>query len=93
MIEKKEHLANLSRLEFSDEELVGFQKDLDSILAYVEQVKEVGAEGESKPDVGVVHNVMRDDVEPHADGEHKKEIVDAFPDEEDGYLKVKKILS
>jgi len=95
MIEKKdvEHLAELSRLEFSDTEIEKFQKDLGSILEYVDQVKEVSASIDLEPTVGDVHNVLRPGEDAHQDGEHQKEIVGEFPKQEDGYLKVKKILN
>lgn len=94
MIEKKdvEHLAELSRLEFSDAEIKKIQEDLGSILDYVDQVKEVSAKVDSNPQVGPVHNVLREDTDPHEKGENKDEIAESFPEKEDGYLKVKKIL-
>ena len=45
MIEKDDvkHLAELSRLDFSDKEISSFKNDLDSILSYVDQIKEISA--------------------------------------------------
>tara|TARA_Y100001935_G_scaffold219998_1_gene193503 strand:+ start:42 stop:323 length:282 start_codon:yes stop_codon:yes gene_type:complete len=93
MIERKdiEHLAHLSRLSFTEEEIAGFGEDINAILAYVDQLKEV-ATSEEEPAVGVVHNVMREDVEAFDGGEHRDEIVESFPEREGDYLKVKKIL-
>lgn len=93
-MEKKDvlHLAELSRIELSDEEIIKFQEDLSSILEYVDQIKEVG-DSAGREESGVVHNVFREDEKPHEGGESREEIIGSFPDKEEGYLKVKKILS
>lgn len=88
-----EHLANLSRIELSDKEIDKFQEDLGSILDYVEQVKEASASVESIQEVGVVHNVLREDKDPYEKGENREEIIESFPEKEADYLKVKKILT
>jgi len=93
MIEKKdvEKLAELSRIDISDEEKGMLIKDLDAILGYVSEVHEVAA-SEVEPEVGKLHNVMRVDENPHKSGEFTKEIIEEAPDTKDGYIKVKKIL-
>lgn len=94
MIEKKdvEHLATLSRLAFSDDELQAFRDDLSGILTYVEQIQDITDSVDVEPQVGTPHNVMREDVEPHEQGEAREAMVEAFPDKDAGMLKVKKIL-
>ncbi len=93
MIEKKdvEKLAELSRIEVSEDEKEVFIKDLDAILGYVSEVQEV-VTGEVEPEAGRLHNVMREDENPHKSGEFTKEIMEEMPSTKDGYLKVKKIL-
>jgi len=93
MIEKKdvEKLAELSRVEVSEDEKVVFIKDLDAILGYVSEVQEV-VTGEVEPEAGRLRNVMREDEGPHKSGEFTKEIMEEMPETKDGYLKVKKIL-
>lgn len=95
MIEKKdvEHLAELSRLTMTDEETQEFQEDLGSILEYVDSLKEVSASVDLEPQVGPVHNVLREDTASHDQGEHREELVESFPETDNGYLKVKKILN
>ncbi len=95
MIEKKdvEHLALLSRLDLSIEEVEKFQNDLGSIISYVDTIKEVGASMDEQIHIGSVYNVLREDENPFVEGESREEIVAEFPEQEDGYLKVKKILS
>lgn len=92
MIEKKdiEHLAKLSHLKFSDSEILKFQKDMDSILDYVDQVKEVS--GKAEDTVEEVINVMREDDNAYDKGENRDEIIGEFPEKEGDYLRVKKIL-
>jgi len=62
MISKEEvqKLAELARLELSDQEVAGLQKDISNILDYVGQVSAVAID-DATPKVGVVHNVMRQD--------------------------------
>jgi len=93
-MEKKdiEYLAELSKIELSGEEITKFQEDLGSILKYVDQVKEASASLEEIFDVGVVHNVLREDTDPDEKGENREEIIAEFPEKDGDYLKVKKIL-
>lgn len=94
-MEKKdiENLATLSRIEMTDEELKNMAQDFDSILGYVTQIQEVVTEtGEETPAVGLHHNVMREDENPHAEKEYTEAMVKNMPDSERGYLTVKKIL-
>jgi len=93
MIEKKdiEKLAVLSRIEVSEEEKDILRKDMESILAYVSQIKEVVSEVPPK-EAGELRNVMREDNNPHHKGVYTKEIMDEVPDKENGYVKVKQIL-
>ena len=94
MIERKEieHLATLSRIAFSEEELDGFASDINSILTYVDQLKEVATDEKQALDVGVVHNVFREDADVYEGGESRDEIIESFPEKDGEYLKVKKIL-
>ena len=57
-----EHIAFLSRLELDDEELAELEHDLGRIIAYVERLDEVDAEGvEPLSFVGEKDNVLRGD--------------------------------
>lgn len=84
------HLASLSRLELSDEELASFPAQFESILAFVDQVKEAPV------DEGVVrdmqnYNSFREDnaIDQH---ESRDAIIDAFPNREEDLLQVSKVL-
>ncbi len=85
-----EALADLAKLELSDAEKTSLLKDMKEILAYVEQVSEAKT-GEDNPEYNP-RNVWRDD--KTMAGEFSRELLlSQFPDSQDGFLKVKKILN
>ncbi len=84
-----ENLADLARIELSLDEKVAILKDMEGILDYVKQIEKIEVK-EAHP-VYLQKNVWREDKsEPR---EFSKElIIDQFPDKQDNFLKVKKIL-
>lgn len=95
MIDKDEvkHIAKLARLDLDEEELEEFQEELSSILDYVDQLKELDVSDVEPTSHSVdIKNVMREDKAEDTDTELVKKLRKAFPDEEDGYDKVKSIL-
>ena len=96
MITKEEvqHLATLARLELSDTEMEGLQKDISNILDYVGQVSAVSM-GDAAPKAPVQRNVLRDD-SPREEGNvllGKEELLrEAFPKREGVYNVVRKII-
>ncbi len=88
-IKDVENLARLSRLALSDEEKQGMLKDLDSILEYVKVIEKVEVK-EAKP-LQDIYNAWRED-EPEVREFSRELILEQFPEEQDGFLKVKKIL-
>jgi len=95
MIEKDQvkHIAKLARLSLNEEELEEFQEELSSILDYVDQLKELDV-SDVKPTSHSVElkNIMREDKAEETDPERVKKLRKAFPNEKDGYDKVKSIL-
>ena len=89
-IKDVENLAELARIELSKDEKKKLLADMEGILGYVEQIKEVISITTSKP-VYNLKNVWREDnLEPR---EFSKDLIAGqFPDSQDGFLKVKKIL-
>ncbi len=90
-------LANLARIDMSDEEMEGMAKDFDPILAYVGQVQEVSKlknieSLHENPDNYFLQNVMREDIVTNKDSEYTDKILANAPETENGYLKVKRIL-
>lgn len=89
--EDVEHVAALSKLEFSDEEKENYTKQLNVILEYVNQLNELDTEG-IKPTYHVmsVTNVMREDeVRPSMSGD--KVLMNA-PETQEGCFKVPRII-
>ena len=87
-----EKLVKLSRIELTDEEKEKLLKEVDPILGYVAQLKEVvSVVGEEKK-AGELRNVVRMDGNPTETGKNTKDIVADMPDSQDNYLKVEKIL-
>jgi aspartyl-tRNA(Asn)/glutamyl-tRNA(Gln) amidotransferase subunit C len=101
MIERKdiEKLAALARITVPEAEMTKLQKDMGAILEYVGQINEandLATDTEDDPALAYnfgVKNVMREDSEPHESGKYTDVILKSAPKTEDGYLKVKKILS
>lgn len=90
-----ENLAELAKIELSDSEKEMLLKDLDSILAYVKQIEAV--EVSDIPPEYNLKNVWREDLLATEGERHSQEfsrdlILEQFPDSQDGFLKVKKIL-
>lgn len=94
-IKDVENLAELAKLELSTEEKEHLLSDMESILEYVKQINEIKVE-DIKSDYDL-YNVWREDL-PASLGLtqpqefSKKLIIGQFPDAQDGFLKVKKIL-
>lgn len=87
-----EKLASLARIKIEDEEKEQFGKEIDSILGYVNQIKEANVSLDQSERVGDVKNVLRDDTHPHEAGAFKDKILNEAPAREGDYIKVKKIL-
>jgi aspartyl-tRNA(Asn)/glutamyl-tRNA(Gln) amidotransferase subunit C len=86
------HLARLSRLALTDEELDHFAGQLDQIIAAVARVQEVAAEGIQPMTHAVpVTNVFRDDVVVPPLGADKA--LDQAPAVEQQQFRVPRILS
>ena len=95
MIDKKEvqHIASLARLGLEDKEIKKIQKDLSSILDYMEKLKEVDI-----MNVGIyfstsdVENTTRDDEDYAKEKKEVDKLLKLAPDIQKGYLKTKQIL-
>lgn len=94
MLEKKdiEKLADLARLEVPEDEKETLRMEVDAILGYVGEIQKLSV-GEPKKEAGEVRNVFREDKDPHLPGEFTTELLEEAPEKEDGYIRVKKILS
>jgi len=93
-IKTVQHIAKLSHLRLSEEEMKHFVKELTAILDYVSELNKVNTAGvEPTGHAVAVHNVFRSDTEgKEMDVKDTAELVNAAPDKEDGYVKVKAVL-
>lgn len=83
-------LAELAKLDLNQAEKEKILSDMDGILDYVKQIQEVDV-----PDIDVTYthrNIWREDVPRPAPDFSYELIISQFPDSQDGFLKVKKIL-
>jgi aspartyl-tRNA(Asn)/glutamyl-tRNA(Gln) amidotransferase subunit C len=88
-IKDVENLAELAKLELSMDEKEAILKDMGGILEYVKVIEKVELD-DVVPEY-TQKNVWREDIVELREFSHEL-IVEQFPDAEDGFLKVKKIL-
>lgn len=84
-------LAKLARMEVSAEELAKLEKEIPSILAFVETIQKASVGAEHK-DEGL-HNVMRADENPHEGGIYTEKLLSAAPVREGDRIAVKQVIS
>lgn len=84
-------LARLARLRLTDDEVSRYQKELTSILEYVQQLEGIDLNAyEPTSQVTGLTNVMRpDEKQMQAD---QSELLKNLPDRQDDYIKVKRML-
>lgn len=85
-----EALAELARIDLSEEEKHKILKDMGGILEYVKQIEKIETN-----DVEVeytLYNAWREDETGEDRDFSKDSIIAQFPDKHDNFLKVKKIL-
>lgn len=90
-----EKLADLAKIELTDSEKESLVKDLDGVLDYVKQIESIEVEN-IEPEYQN-KNIWREDL-PASGGRENSSvfsrdlIINQFPDSQDGFVKVKKIL-
>ena len=88
------HLAKLVRLELSDKEIEKFVNDLGNILNYFKELQAVDTTGVELMTGGTnLINIMRNDVIKNDRIGEQKNVIDAFPDKEKGYLRTPGVFS
>lgn len=92
--EEIKHIAKLSRLEFSDDQLEKFRKEFSAILEYVESLKTADVEGVEPMAHSVkIANVFRAD-DPEIQGtrlDDNKKLLEIAPAVEGDYFKSKAV--
>ncbi|QHW33129.1 Asp-tRNA(Asn)/Glu-tRNA(Gln) amidotransferase subunit GatC [Paenibacillus rhizovicinus] len=90
-IKDVEHVANLARLELSEQEKEQFAGQLNAILKYAEKLNELQTDDvEPTSHVLPVYNVMRDDV--IRESVTNETALRNAPEDEDGQFKVPAVL-
>lgn len=89
-VEEIKNLANLSRIDISEDEAVHLAQEVGSILGYISQI--TNTTGDMKRDVPALRNVMRDDIPTNLSSEYTEKLLNNVPAREGDYVKVKKIL-
>ncbi len=90
-IEETRHLARLAKLTFSEEELARLARELDAIVGYVEQLKELNVENvPATAHVLDLYNVFRED--RVAQDNSVEEILQNAPAHKLGYFSVPKVI-
>jgi len=90
-INEVKKLAELARIEMTDEEIANFTKEIDPILGYVAQIQQVTGSNATRT-IPEHRNITRPDENPNESFSNTEKIVTEFPRKEGTLLKVKKIL-
>lgn len=86
------HLAQLSNLQLSDDEVAGLQVDLGNILDYVKQLEELDTTGvEPTYQVTDLENIYRED-EVIEGAANREQLLALAPAQEKNQIKVPKVL-
>jgi len=92
--EEIQHLANLSRLQLSNEELEKYADQFGEIIAYVDKIKIITySDNDLKIENAMTKNVFREDDDVQEGGIYTEKILTEAPDTRDRFVKVKKILN
>ncbi|MDO8522378.1 MAG: Asp-tRNA(Asn)/Glu-tRNA(Gln) amidotransferase subunit GatC [bacterium] len=94
-------LAQLARLEVSDEELAKLEREIPDILKFVETIQAVSAQGYDEPKKvsgkskalsPQLMNVMREDENPHEGGAYTDALMKAAPARVGNRIAVKQVI-
>lgn len=89
--EEIKNLAKLARVSVTDDEAIKLGKDFENILKYIDQLSDINTD-DVQPFNGPVVNQFRDDIPGEYDTAEHDLVVNNFPQQQDGFLKVPKIL-
>ncbi|MFD0051011.1 Asp-tRNA(Asn)/Glu-tRNA(Gln) amidotransferase subunit GatC [Actinomycetes bacterium NPDC127524] len=90
-MDQVKHVAHLARLAISEEEAVQFQKQLDTMISFAEQLNELDTENvEPTSHVLKMSNVMREDIAK--EGLPIDKVLKNAPDSKDGHIRVPSIM-
>ena len=91
-LEEVKHVATLARIDFSVEEFKQLQKELCSILDYIDKLKEVDVK-EIKPTSHslLIKNVLREDKAKLGSVPNSRNLIDLAPSRKKSFIKVKSV--
>ena len=95
MLTKEEilHIATLARIGLTEEDVEKYQHDLSEILDYFKKLDELDVEGiEPIGHITGMQNALRSDKSEDFGSLGKEAIAKNFPEEKEGYIKVKSVL-
>ena len=88
-----QHVADLARLELSDDEIEKYGEQLSGVLSYIDQLQEVNTDAiEPTAQVTGLENVLREDSIKTWDKTEVKNSLVQSPEIEDNQVKVKRVL-
>lgn len=91
--EEVQKIAELARIELTEEEIDKRQKDLSNVLDYFDKLSELNTDNvEEIGNMTGMTNIYRNDVVDEATDEEKKGMMENVLEEQDGFIKVKSIL-
>ncbi len=86
------HIAALSRLRLSDEDVEKYRGQLEAILEYVDKLRELDTSGVPEVARGIeATNVFRDDLVELCDPDTRERILKAFPRRSGDLLQVQAV--
>ena len=92
-LQEVEHIAELAKIGLTEKEKEKFSEELSDILEYIEQLKEINTKNiEPVSQVTGLVNVVREDVADDFGEDGRKKIINNFPEEKEGYVKVKQVM-
>ena len=92
-LQQTKHVSKLAKLNLSDEEVTRFQKQLSSILEYVELLNEVDTSRvKIAAQVSGLKDVYREDKPSKEEVLTQGEVLKNAPEKQDGYIKTAAVL-
>ena len=87
-------LADLCRLNLTDVDVENYKKDFDGILKYINTLKDVEVDISKVEELqrNTHVNILREDDDFYVSGTYSDVLLDAAPEREGDYIKVKKVL-
>ena len=93
-LQEVEHIAELAKIGLTKKEKERFSEELSDILEYIEQLKEIDTKDvEPVSQVTGSVNVTKKDVADNCDEDVREKIINNFPEEKDGCVKVKQVMN